>query len=118
MLQLTDTQEADLQVVGKTRKGNPASFENTKWSGSDEAVAAVVPDPADHSKALVRAVAPGTMLVTATVDADLTDGVVDVIGVLEVVVGAGTATVVEIVAGAPREEPAGSPGTSGEVITV
>jgi hypothetical protein len=112
VVNLTDTQDVDVQVVGKTRKGSPAPLQNITFAGSDDAVATVTQDATDPSKAVISAVTAGIMQVTAKADADLSDGVVDVIGLLDVVVGAGQATVVEMVAGTPREQPAGSPGTS------
>lgn len=118
VLNLTDTQDCDVQVQGRTRKGSIAQLQNVTFAGSDDAVATVTQDAADKSKAVISAVTAGIMQVTATGDADLSDGVVDLIGVLDVVVGAGQATVVELVPGTPREQPAGSPGTAtGAVIS-
>ena len=115
-LVLTDTQDCPLSVTGRSRKGAVAQLQTVTWESSNPSVATVTVDPADQSKATISAVTAGTMLVTVKADADPSDGVVEIIGTLDVVVGAGLATVVEIAAGSPVEQPAGSPGTSGTVI--
>lgn len=112
ILNLTDTQDCPIQVQGRSKKGNVAQLQSVTFAGSDDAVATVVQDPADKTKANVSAVTAGIMQVTCVADADLGDGVVEIIGVLDVVVGAGQAVVVELVPGTPVEQPAGSPGTS------
>lgn len=117
MLVLTDTQDCPVAATAKDRKGAAAMVQNPQWESSDPAVLTVTPDASDGTKALVSAVQPGTALVTFKADADLTDGVIDIIGTLDVVVGPGQATVVEVSAGTPVEQPAGSPGTAGAVIT-
>jgi hypothetical protein len=114
---LTDTQDCPLSVVARDRKGAVAQLQGMTWESSDPTVFTVVQDAADPTKALASAVSPGTGVVTFTGDADLSDGVVNIIGTLDVVVGAGQASVVEITAGTPVEQPAGSPGTQGAVIT-
>lgn len=116
ILNMTDTQDADVQLVGRTRKGNVAAIEGLSFESSDVAVVTVTQDATDKTKAVVSAVAPGTATVTGKADADPSDGVVELIGVLSVVIGAGQASVVELTPGVPREQPAGSPGTAGAVI--
>jgi|SRR6185503_8600736 len=111
-LLLTDTQDCPLSVTGRSKKGAVAQLQTVTWESSDAGVATVTQDPADKSKALVSAVTAGTAMVTVKADADPGDGVVEIIGTLDVIVGAGLATVVEISAGTPVEQPAGSPGTS------
>ena len=103
---LTDTQDCVLSVTARDRKGAAAMVQNPTWKSSDNAVITVTPDPADGTKATVSAQTAGTALITFTADADLTDGVLEIIGTLDVVVGPGMATVIEISAGAPTEQPA------------
>ena len=105
-LVLTDTQDCGLAVTAKDRKGAAAIVQNPTWESSDPAVVTVTADPNDGTKATVSAQAPGTALITFKADADLTDGVLDVIGTADVVVGAGQASVIEISAGIPTEQPA------------
>lgn len=114
---LTDTQDCPLSLTARDRKGASAALQTVTWESSDPAVLTVTVDASDMTKALASAVTAGTVVVTVTADADVTDGVVNIVGTLDVVIGAGQATVVEITAGAPVEQPAGSPGTSGAVIT-
>lgn len=105
-LQLTDTQNAPLGVKITDKKGNPAQVQNPTWASSDTTVATVTPDAGDPLKATVSAVGPtGTAEVSFDGDADLGDGVSPIIGTLSVVVLAGPATVVEIQAGTPVEQP-------------
>ncbi len=115
-LVLTDTQDCPLSVAARSRKGSVSQLQNIAWASSDPAVLSVTPDPTDPSKALASAVTAGIAVISLKADADLTDGVVEIIGTLDVVIGPGQAVVVEIAAGAPVEQPAGSPGSSGEVI--
>lgn len=104
-LVLTDSQDCSLSVVILDKKGFPAAVQSPVWTGSDDAIATVVVDAADALKANISSVAPGTMLVTFTADSDLGDGVTAIIGTMDVVVGSGTATVIEIQSGTPTEQP-------------
>jgi hypothetical protein len=102
---LTDTQDCVLTVTAKDKKLAPASTQNPVWASSDPSILTVTPDSSDPNKAVISAQVPGTAMITYTADADLTDGVFDVIGTLDVVVGAGQAVVIEIAAGTPTEQP-------------
>lgn len=108
ILQLSDSQDCPVGVGIKDRKGNPAQVQSPTWKSSDEAIVTVGPDPADPEnvlKTLVHAVGPlGSAQVTFDADADLGDGVEDIMGVLDVVVGAGKATIVELIPGTPVEQ--------------
>jgi hypothetical protein len=114
---LTDTQDCPLSIVGKDAKGAVVPLQSVTWESSDAAVLTVTVDGTDPMKANASAVTAGTALITCTADADPGDGVVNIVGTLDVVVGPGQATVVEISAGTPVAQPAGSPGTTGAVIT-
>lgn len=103
-LVLTVTQEADLSVVAVDARGNVAHVADPRWSSSDEGVVAVVPSD-DGMSAIVRAAGPtGNAQVVFRCDADLGEGVVELMGTLDVEVVAGQAVSVSIVAGAPREQ--------------
>lgn len=112
---LTDTQMFSMEVTA-TRKGVPVTLDSVTWESSDPAVLAVTADATNPLKAQAVAVTPGIVVVSFKADKDPGDGVVEEIRTLDVVVGAGLATVGEIVAGTPVEQPSGSPGTSGAVI--
>lgn len=112
---ITDTQQFTMSVP-VTRKGQPATLQGVSWTSSDPAVLTVTPDPADNLKATAKAVTPGVVVITFKGDKDPGDGVVEEIRTADVVVGAGLATVGEILIGEVTEQPAGSPGTTGAVI--
>ena len=104
-LVLTATQDAPVQAICKDAKGNPAQVADPVWTTSDAAIVALKPDT-DPLKTTISAVGPlGAALVTFTADADLGAGVVPIIGTMDVVVNPGAATVVELSAGAPVEQP-------------
>ncbi len=88
-LVLTDSQDCPLSITAKDRKGAPAQLQGMTWESSDPTVLTVTQDAADPTKALASAVVPGTVVVTFTGDADLSDGVVNIIGTLDVVFGEG-----------------------------
>lgn len=112
---ITDTQQFSMSVP-VTHKGQPATLQGVSWISSDPAVLTVTPDPSDPLKATAVAVAPGVVVITFKGDKDPSDGVLEEIRTADVVVGAGLASVGEIVIGDVVEQPAGSPGTSGAVI--
>jgi len=103
-LVLTVTQEADLAVVAFDARGNPAQVAEPRWSSSDESVLGVVQSQ-DGMSAVVRAAGPtGNAQVVFRCDADLGEGVVELMGTLDVEVVAGQAVSVSVVASAPREQ--------------
>lgn len=104
MLQLTNTQQCALSVSGVDKKGNPAGLDSIAYSSSDPSVATVTQDTADSSKALVKAVAAGTVQINVSADADLGDGVSTLSGVLDITVVAGQAVGFVINTGTPEEQ--------------
>jgi hypothetical protein len=104
MLQLTNTQQCGLAVSAVDRKGNAARVDAIVFSSSDVSVATVAADDLDASKALVKAVAPGTAQINVTADADLGDGVAPLSGTLDIVVVAGQAVGFVINTGTPEEQ--------------
>lgn len=105
-LNLTATQNCNLSVAITDKKGNPAPVEGVpEWAVDNSELLSIEP-AADGLSAVISAVGPlGTALVSLQADADLGEGVTPLAGTLEVVVGAGAATVVEIVPGTPEEQP-------------
>ncbi len=103
-LVLTVTQEADLAVAAQDARGNAAEVSDPRWSSSDESVLGVVAS-SDGMSAIVRAAgATGNAQVVFRCDADLGEGVVELMGTLDVEVVAGQAVTVSVAAGAPREQ--------------
>ena len=104
---ITATQQFDVSVNIRDKKGNPAQVQNPVWSSSEAGTASVTVDPANPLKAVVAAVGPvdEASMITFEADADMGDGVKPIIATLDLVVTSGEATVVEIVAGTPSEQP-------------
>jgi hypothetical protein len=105
MLVLKDTQKSALAIQVLSLKGNPAPIDGVPvWAVSDPALLSLADVSADGLSATVNAVGPvGTGQVSVNVDADLGEGIVPVIGVLDVQVVGGDAAVVQISSG-PAEE--------------
>lgn len=106
--EMSASQQTILSVKFVDKKGNPAKVDGVpEWSTDNTDVLALTPDANGLGMAcLVQAVGPlGTGMVTLKADADLGSGVVELIGTLEIVVGAGTATNVTIEASTPEEQP-------------
>lgn len=83
MLVLNDLEQAVLSVTPVNVKGKPAPVQNPVWKSSDESVAVVVVD-ADGLSAVVVAKAPGTAQVSIVADADMSEGVSEITGTLDV----------------------------------
>jgi len=105
-MNLTNSQQILLTLAPKDRRGETAPVDGIPtWASSDETLLAVLP-AADGMSALVKAVGPlGDGRVTATADADLGDGVVPITGAADFTVTPGQATVLELAAGSPEEQP-------------
>lgn len=107
MLILTATQQCQLSISVTDAKGNPAQVEGAPVWSSSEAAFASVEASADGMSAVVKSVGPVTtspVQINVTADADLGEGVVPLVGLLEVSVIAGEAVNVGIVAGTPEEQ--------------
>lgn len=108
-LTLSDSQEVDISIKPTDKRGNPAPLQSPVFESSDTSVLVLV-DGADPQQKIARAVgAIGAAMITFTGDADLGDGVVPIIGTMDVVVIAGQAVAVELTAGAPREQGGAQP---------
>lgn len=97
MLLKADSVPVHLKVKAVDSKGNDALVEGQfQWASSDESIAVVVADEGGNG-AVVSVVGPlGECLITAKADADLGEGVKEIIGTLPVVVVAGEAVEVQI----------------------
>lgn len=103
-LVLTATQESTLAVSFRDRKGNDAEVDGQPtWTIQPEGVASLNVSE-DGKSVVVVAEEPGEALITMRADADLGSGAHEVIGTMDLVVTAGEATVVELVASEPVEQ--------------
>jgi hypothetical protein len=103
---LTDTQQVELVVTAKNKRGQAVAVQSPAWKSSDESIVSVAVDAGDPMKATAKAAGPaGAAMVTFEADGDLGDGVQPIVGTLDVVVTSGPATVIEIAAGSPTEQP-------------
>lgn len=100
MEQISIDQQARVRLAVTDRAGNPAQIQGAPaWASTNDAVMTVTPDAADPMTALcVPADGAADQLadVTATVDADLGDGVRPLIGVLTFAITGGAAQFVEL----------------------
>lgn len=104
-MEMTATQQFTASIAPKDRKGRPAQVDGTpSWAVSDETIIQVVP-AANGMSAIVVAQGPGTANLNVNADADLGNGVEPLIGTMEVTVTPGKATVIEITAAQPEEQP-------------
>ena len=103
------TLQDDKQVIGTLKitdkKGNPAAVDGVPVWTSDGTLLTVTPTEDGLSATIVPIGALGHAQVTATADADLGEGVEPLIGILEVDIVGGKATVITIEAGAPTDQP-------------
>ncbi len=107
MLNMTDSQQQQVNLVIKDKNGKPAKVDGVPtWVVGDPSICTVTV-AADGMSGLFKGVAgtSGETVATVDADADLGPGVTDIIAVLSIVVTAGQATVIELQAGAPVEQP-------------
>lgn len=104
MLVLTDSQKAVLSISPVDKKEFPAAVDGVPvWTVADSTVASLTPSE-DGLSASIVAEAPGTTQINVTADADLGEGVVELIGTLDVQVTAGQAVSLNISSSAPEEQ--------------
>jgi hypothetical protein len=105
MLVLTDSQFVSLNVSPVTKAGNPATIDGApKWSVSDESVLTLEVSEDGLSCKAVTTGKLGDAQINVVADADMGEGVVEIVGVLEVSVKAGAAASVAVTAGTPEEK--------------
>lgn len=104
-VELTDTQQVVATLSPVDARGNAAKVDGVPaWETSDATIATVEAGPDDRS-VTIRATGPtGSCRVSVTADADLGEGVVPIVGVLDITVIAGAAVTVDISVGAPSEQ--------------
>lgn len=107
---LTADQQVGLSFAATDKYGNPAGIDGTPtWSSSDESKVTVSVG-ADGKFATAVTVGPiGTAQVSVRADADLGDGAREVVGVLDIEVIAGEASIVALSAGTAEAKPAVEP---------
>jgi hypothetical protein len=104
---ITATQQVSLEAEILDSRGNPAEVHDARWETPEPETLTVTVDPDDPLKCIVAAAGPvdTAALVTFTADADLGEGVEPLIGTLDFIVTSGRATVVQLSAGMPTEQP-------------
>jgi hypothetical protein len=96
MVKITTEQQVRLHAAFLTAAGSPAPIEGTPvWTTSQSGIIDLVVDP-DGKGALAKSVAPGTVQVTVTADADLTTGTRPISGVIALEVMEAAAEQVDI----------------------
>lgn len=103
MLTLTDMQKCALSVAFQTAAGNPAKVDGApSWSVSDENILEVQPSEDGLSATVVAKGPIGNAQVKLTADADLGEGIKEIVGVLDVEVIPSEAVVAVLSAGVPE----------------
>lgn len=106
VLKLTDEQQVQLAINPVTAHGHQAAIDGApKWASSDSNVVEVIVDTADPKKAVAIAGGIGKAQVSVTADADMGDGVREIVSTLDVEVVAAEAASLGISAGAPQTQP-------------
>lgn len=111
MPEITINQELPIHISPKDARGNVARVDgDPTWSVSDDSLVELVPGTDEFDK-VVRPKGPiGAALITCTVDADLGEGVKNLVGQLTVTVLPGEASTLAINAGTPvATQPAPAP---------
>lgn len=102
----TATQQAQVSLTIKDKKGNTARLDGIpQWASSDPNVMSVEPS-ADGMSAKVVAGQTGTAQISVTGDADLGSGVRAIVGVGDVEVVGGEASVIQLAFGTPSDQAA------------
>ena len=114
---LTADQQVSLSFSAKDKYGNDAGIDGTPtWTSSDDSKVTVSAG-ADGKSATAVAVGPiGTAQVSVRADADLGDGAREVVGVLDIEVIAGEASIVALSAGTAEAKPAVEPAPAPEPV--
>lgn len=101
---LTDTQEVSVSVHPVDARGFDAPVEGVPtWEVGDLTIVNLVEAP-DGLSGEIEAIRPGVTQLTITTDADLGEGVVPVMGILDITVVAGQAVSLRIDTGVPTEQ--------------
>lgn len=108
MLIMTATQQCALALEITDSHGNPAQVDGVPaWSSADDGKVSVEPS-ADGMSATIFAEGPMTtapVQISVTADADMGEGIKPLVGLLDVTIIGGEATVIAITPGTPTEQP-------------
>lgn len=104
-LQAKPSQEFDVTLGFTDAQNNPATVQGVPvWTNSNDTIISMVP-AADGLSAVIGGIqGTGTGQITVTADADLGDGVTDIIGILDVEIISGQATVITLNTGPLRDK--------------
>ena len=103
---MTATQQVDLTIAPKDKKGKPAALDGVPvWATDNTDVLALTPSADGLTCTIVAVGMVGTANVQVTGDADLGSGVAPLIGTLAVTVTPGQAVTIDITPGTPSEQP-------------
>lgn len=107
---LTADQQVGLSFSATDKYSNPAGIDGSPaWASSDESKVTVTAG-ADGKTATAVAVGPaGTAQISVRADADMGDGMREVVGVLDIEVIAGEASLIALSAGTAEAKPAAEP---------
>jgi hypothetical protein len=107
---LQDHQQCRPAIRPVTRRGQPAPIDGVPvWAVSDPTIVELTPE-ADGMRCLVRPVGPaGDAQVRVEADADMGAGVIPIIGLLDVKVLAGLATIIDVLPGPVEDQPLPEP---------
>ena len=101
MVNLTTEQKVRVTVHPKTAGGNPAAVDGVPgWAVSDPNLATLEIAP-DGLSAYVFAGLPGSGSIMVSADADLSAGVREIVGILNLTVGSAEADTLDLVAEVP-----------------
>lgn len=104
MALVKESQNLPLSIEISTLKGKPAKVDGApKWNVSDESVG-TLDVAADGLSATFKSVASGQCSIGVEVDADLGEGVKQILGSLDITVVADEAAIVTIAAGEPVDQ--------------
>ncbi len=105
MVNLSDVQKVKLSIQPVDAKGNPAAVDGAPvWLSSNTEVL-TVEAAEDGLSAIATAVGPlGACIVSVKADADLGEGVTELVGAVDVSVGGSAAVKIDITAGEPESQ--------------
>ncbi|MBK8199229.1 MAG: hypothetical protein IPK75_12770 [Acidobacteria bacterium] len=102
MAEITINQELPVHISPRDSRGNIARVDGPPvWKSSDEALVEILPGADEFDKVVRPKGIVGAALITCTVDADLGEGVKNLVGQLTVTVLPGEASTLAINAGTP-----------------
>lgn len=105
MFILTDEQQVALSVAYKTAAGNPARVDGVPvWTSSDPSIVSLIVAE-DGLSAQAVSGALGSAQITVSADADLGEGVREILATLDIEVHAAEAIAAIVVAGTPELKP-------------